>query len=74
MSVAVVTGAASGIGRATRQRLEAGGWRVIGVDLHDSDVVADLATEEGRARMVESVGSPSRSSKHAKEACVSARN
>jgi NAD(P)-dependent dehydrogenase (short-subunit alcohol dehydrogenase family) len=55
MSVAVVTGAASGIGQATRQRLEADGWRVIGVDLHDSEIVADLATPEGRAHMVEKV-------------------
>ena len=55
MNIAVVTGAASGIGHATRQRLEADGWRVIGVDLRDSDVVADLATAEGRSHMIEAV-------------------
>jgi NAD(P)-dependent dehydrogenase (short-subunit alcohol dehydrogenase family) len=53
--IAVVTGSASGIGRATRLRLEADGWRVIGVDLHDAEVVADLATVEGRQAMVTEV-------------------
>ncbi len=41
---AVVTGSASGIGRATVERLGADGWRVIGVDLQpgvDGDVVGD---------------------------------
>lgn len=51
----VVTGAASGIGEATKAQLEAQGHRVIGVDLHDADVVADLSTPEGRAAMVEGV-------------------
>jgi len=49
----VVTGAASGIGRATSARLGAAGWRVVGIDLHDADIVADLSTPEGRARAVE---------------------
>jgi NAD(P)-dependent dehydrogenase (short-subunit alcohol dehydrogenase family) len=44
----VVTGSASGMGAATRARLEADGQRVIGVDLRDADVVADLSTPEGR--------------------------
>lgn len=52
---AVVTGSASGIGRATRQRLESDGWRVIGVDLRDAEVLADLATDDGRRAMVEQV-------------------
>ena len=46
--VVAVTGAASGIGAACRTRLEATGHRVIGVDIHASDVVADLGTEAGR--------------------------
>src|SRR3546814_8675501 len=48
----VVTGAASGMGAATRTRLEAAGQRVIGVDLHDAEVEADLGTEEGRSAAV----------------------
>jgi len=53
---AVVTGAASGIGRATRALLESRGERVIGVDLHHADVTADLSTPEGREHMVREVG------------------
>ena len=50
--VAVVTGSASGIGRAVREQLEADGLRVVGVDLRDAEVEADLSTPEGRARAV----------------------
>jgi NAD(P)-dependent dehydrogenase (short-subunit alcohol dehydrogenase family) len=50
-----VTGAASGIGRALAQQLTASGDTVIGVDLKDADVCADLGTEAGRAQAVESV-------------------
>lgn len=55
MGTIVITGSASGIGRASRERLEADGHRVIGVDLHDAEVVADLGTAAGRAAMVEGV-------------------
>lgn len=48
MRKVVVSGAASGIGAALRARLLAAGWEVIGVDLQNADVVADLATPEGR--------------------------
>jgi NAD(P)-dependent dehydrogenase (short-subunit alcohol dehydrogenase family) len=51
----VVTGAASGIGAATARYLrDRGGW-VIACDLHRADVVADLATAEGRGALVEGV-------------------
>ena len=60
--VAAVTGAASGIGRATAARLARDGWSVIAVDARadaldgfDADVVAvagDVATEAGNAAMV----------------------
>ena len=55
MSTIVITGAASGIGLATRKLLEASGHRVIGVDLRDVEVVADLAVPAGRAAMVDGV-------------------
>lgn len=48
MRTIVVTGSASGIGAATRKRLMAAGDRVIGVDLRDADVKADLSTAAGR--------------------------
>jgi NAD(P)-dependent dehydrogenase (short-subunit alcohol dehydrogenase family) len=51
----VITGAASGIGAATAHYLRERGSRVIGCDLHDADIIADLATIEGRAKLVDGV-------------------
>ena len=51
----VVTGSASGIGAAVSALLRGQGHRVIGVDLKDAEVCADLATPEGRASAVEGV-------------------
>ncbi len=48
----LVTGSASGIGKATAQRLRDGGHRVIGVDLQKAEIMADLATEEGRQHAI----------------------
>jgi len=50
-----ISGSASGIGLATRTRLEARGEHVIGIDVHDAEVVADLSSREGRAAMVDGV-------------------
>lgn len=55
MSTICVSGSASGMGAASAQRLAASGHRVIGIDLRDADVVADLGTPEGRARAVRAV-------------------
>lgn len=55
MGTYVVTGSASGLGAATRTRLEADGHQVIGVDLHDSEIIADLRTAAGRAHAVEAI-------------------
>ena len=49
MRVIAVTGSASGIGAATLARLEAAGNRVIGIDLRDAEVIADLADPSGAA-------------------------
>ena len=51
----VITGAASGIGKATKELLEQRGERTIGVDIHDAEVVADLSTAEGRTALVDAV-------------------
>ncbi len=51
----VVTGAASGIGQATRELLLERGEQVIGVDLHDADISVDLSTPSGRAELVAKV-------------------
>lgn len=55
MSVTAVTGSASGIGAALRERLEQKGDRVVGVDIRDAEVEADLATVDGRQQAVAGV-------------------
>ncbi|CAM3842234.1 MULTISPECIES: SDR family oxidoreductase [Tsukamurella] len=56
MGTYVVTGAASGLGAATADRLHAEGHGVIGVDLAGADVDADLGTPAGRAEAVARIG------------------
>lgn len=51
----MVTGSAGGIGAAVREHLEAAGHGVIGVDLADAEVVADLGLAAGREAMVHEV-------------------
>lgn len=53
MGTYVVTGSASGLGAATSARLEAAGHRVIGIDQHRAEIVADLGTREGRAHAID---------------------
>lgn len=55
MRTIVVTGAASGIGKATMNLLRDRADSVIGVDIHDADVVVDLSTAQGRVEMVHQV-------------------
>jgi NAD(P)-dependent dehydrogenase (short-subunit alcohol dehydrogenase family) len=50
-----ITGVAGGIGAATRARLEADGHRVIGIDVNDAEIVADLSSPAGRAAMADAV-------------------
>lgn len=56
MGTYVVSGSASGIGSAVSSRLRSDGHTVIGLDLHDADVVDDLSTESGRASAATAVG------------------
>jgi len=55
----VVTGSASGIGKATTELFRRRGHRVIGVDRrkgdHGDDIVADLGTPAGRAEMIKAI-------------------
>jgi NAD(P)-dependent dehydrogenase (short-subunit alcohol dehydrogenase family) len=51
----VVTGSASGMGAATKQRLEADGHEVIGVDVRDATATFDLGTADGRENAVAAI-------------------
>jgi NAD(P)-dependent dehydrogenase (short-subunit alcohol dehydrogenase family) len=55
MGVYAVTGSASGMGKAAADKLRAAGHTVIGVDIKDADIVADLSTEQGRRTAADSV-------------------
>lgn len=48
MGTYAVTGSASGMGRAVVARLLGGGHTVIGVDIKDAEIIADLSTPVGR--------------------------
>jgi len=50
-----ITGAGSGMGAELAARLTASGDRVIGIDLRNAEVEADLGTAAGRALAIESV-------------------
>jgi NAD(P)-dependent dehydrogenase (short-subunit alcohol dehydrogenase family) len=55
MPIVAVTGSASGIGAAIRARLERDGALVIGVDLRDAEVIADLSGPAGRAAAIAAI-------------------
>jgi len=55
MGVYAVTGSASGMGRAVVVKLTAAGHRVIGVDIQQADITADLSTPEGRRHATDGV-------------------
>lgn len=52
MGIYAVTGAASGMGKASADRLREAGHTVIGIDLTEGDVVADLSTPDGRSTAI----------------------
>lgn len=55
MGTYAVTGAASGMGAASAAALAEAGHRVIGVDLRDAEIIADLGTPQGRSSAVEGI-------------------
>jgi len=55
MGTIAITGSASGIGAATRVRLVRAGHQVIGVDVRDAEIIADLATAAGREAAIAAV-------------------
>ena len=55
MGVYAVTGSASGMGAAVAGKLAALGHRVIGVDIADAEIRADLSTVEGRRAAADDV-------------------
>jgi NAD(P)-dependent dehydrogenase (short-subunit alcohol dehydrogenase family) len=55
LSVIAITGSGSGIGAATAARLEAAGHRVLGIDIRGAEIVADLASADGRAQAIAAV-------------------
>ena len=55
MGTYAISGSASGMGRETARRLRGDGHIVIGVDVKDADVVADLSTPHGRRAAADGV-------------------
>ena len=55
MGTYAISGSASGMGAATRLRLEAAGHEIVGIDLRDAEVIADLGTADGRAAAIAAV-------------------
>jgi NAD(P)-dependent dehydrogenase (short-subunit alcohol dehydrogenase family) len=55
MSTIGISGCATGIGAATRERLEADGHRLIGIDIQNAEILADLATPDGRRQATSAV-------------------
>jgi len=52
MRTIAISGSGSGIGAATRLALEQAGDTVIGIDLANAEIIADLSTEDGRQAAV----------------------
>lgn len=55
MSIIAITGSGSGIGAATAEALRAAGHQVIGIDVRNADLSADLSSAGGRAQAVAGV-------------------
>ena len=55
MSIYVITGGTTGIGAATREKLQEQGHEVFNIDYKGGDYTADLSTKEGRKGAIEAV-------------------
>ncbi|TDG13674.1 SDR family oxidoreductase [Seongchinamella unica] len=55
MGTYVITGGASGIGKAIAEQLQSEGHQTLSVDIQDADIVADLASPEGRNAAVAAI-------------------
>ncbi|OBH59111.1 SDR family oxidoreductase [Mycobacterium sp. E2479] len=55
MGTYAVTGSASGMGRETAARLRRNGHSIIGVDIKEADIIADLSTPDGRKAAADGV-------------------
>lgn len=55
MRTVAITGSASGLGLATKELLESDGVRVIGIDVADADIHADLSTAAGRTEAADAL-------------------
>lgn len=55
MSTIVITGSSSGIGLACKRQFESEGHRVIGVDIKNAEVIADLSSADGRQEAIEHI-------------------
>ncbi len=53
MSTIAVSGSASGIGAATMSLLASRDYKIIGIDINQTDIVADLGTATGREQAIE---------------------
>ena len=51
----VITGSASGIGKSCVEKFKTLGERVIGIDIRDADIIADLSTPAGRREAIDKV-------------------
>lgn len=60
MGIYAITGSASGIGHEAAKKLRAAGHTVIGVDIKQAEIVADLSSVEGRRAAADGVLAASR--------------
>ncbi len=59
MGIYAITGGATGIGAAIKQRLRNDGHTVIVADLKDADIIADLSSSDGRKQAIAGIVSAS---------------